>query len=118
MLKKNIPVDDLACSKNNLQNVIEEPGETPDADKATKDLVLQPSNDISLCIGKTYTQAERLRMLKNIWIPDQSFNFPITATNHQNLFTVSAPLVYSLQVVSVLIFRKWSLLQILRFIWK
>ena len=24
-------------------------------------------------------------MLKNIWIPDQSVNFPITATNHQNL---------------------------------
>ena len=24
-------------------------------------------------------------MLKNIWIPDQSFNFPITATNHRNL---------------------------------
>ena len=84
-VKKSIPVDDLACSKNNPQNVIEEPGETPDADKATKDLVLQPSNDISLCIGKTYTQAERLRMLKNIWIPDQSFNFPITATNHRNL---------------------------------
>ena len=39
MLKKSIPVDDLACSKNNPQNVIEEPGETPDADKATKDLV-------------------------------------------------------------------------------
>ena len=75
----------MACSKNNPQNVIEEPGETPDADKATKDLVLQPSNDISLCIGKTYTQAKRLRMLKNIWIPDQSFNFPITATNHRNL---------------------------------
>ena len=42
MLKKSIPVDDLACSKNNPQNVIEEPGETPDADKATKNLVLQP----------------------------------------------------------------------------
>ena len=84
-VKKSIPVDDLTCSKNNPQNVIEEPGETPDADKTTKDLVLQPSNDISLCIGKTYTQAEGLRMLKNIWIPDQSFNFPITATNHRNL---------------------------------
>ena len=75
----------MACSKNNPKNVIEEPGETPDADKATKDLVLQPSNDISLCIGKTYAQAERLRMLKNIWIPDQFFNFTITATNHRNL---------------------------------
>ena len=84
-VKKSIPVDDLACSKNDPQNVIEEPGETPDADKATKDLVLQPSNDISLCIGKTYTQAGRLRVLKSIWIPDQSFNFPITATNHRNL---------------------------------
>ena len=84
-VKKSIPLDDLASCKNNPQNLIEEPGETPDADKATKDLVLQLSNDISLCIGKTYTQAERLQMPKNIWIPDQSFNFPITATNHRNL---------------------------------
>ena len=83
--KESITVDDFACSKNNPQSLIEEPGETPDADRATKNLVLQPSNDISLCIGKTYTQAERLQMLKNIWIPDQSFNFSITGTNYQNL---------------------------------
>ena len=78
-------VDDLACSKNSLQNLIEEPDETPDAHRATKDLVLQPSNGISLSIKNTCTQAERLWMLINIWILDQSFNLPITAASHQNL---------------------------------
>ena len=85
MVKKVFPLMILHVAKTNPQSLIEEPGETPDADRATKNLVLQPSNDISLCIGKTYTQAERLQMLKNIWIPDQSFNFSITGTNHQNL---------------------------------
>ena len=47
MLKKVFPLMIWHVAKT------EEPGETPDADKATKDLVLQPSNDISLCIGKT-----------------------------------------------------------------
>ena len=65
-VKKRIPVVDLACSKNNPQNLIEEPGKTPDADKATKDLVLQPSNDISLCIGKTYSSRKTSNAKKHM----------------------------------------------------
>ena len=112
-VEESIVVDELACSKNSLQNLIEEPGETPDADRATKDLVLQRSNDISLCIEKTYTQAERLRMQKTyrFWISLLIFQSPQPVTKIYGFNT----LVYSLQVVSILIIRKWSLWQILRF---
>ena len=44
-----------------------------------------PPNDISACVGKDFSNAEKLRMLKNIAIPHQFFNFPITKTSHRNL---------------------------------
>ena len=38
--------------------------------------VLQPPkpNDVSLRVGKSYSSAEKLRVLKNLWNPDQSFD--------------------------------------------
>ena len=44
-----------------------------------------PPNDILACVGKDFSNAEKLWMLKNIAIPHQSFNFPITKTSHRNL---------------------------------
>ena len=59
------------------------------ADTAT---TILPPNDISVCVGKAYSNAEKLRMLKNIAMPDQTFKFPITeiyASSTDGLFVSS-----------------------------
>ena len=43
------------------------------------------SNDISLCVGKTYANAEKLRCLRNAWTPNPAFNFPFTMIGKRSL---------------------------------
>jgi len=44
-----------------------------------------PANDISLCIGKTYSNAEKLRILKNVRTPAPSFDFPFNVMGKRML---------------------------------
>ena len=64
---------------------IEEPLQMVEESRADTATTILPPNDISVCVGKAYSNAEKLRMLKNIAMPDQTFKFPITVTNHRNL---------------------------------
>ena len=56
---------------------------------------LQPPkpNDISFSVGKIYFSAEKLRVLKNLWAPVQSFDFPVTFINQRRLrFQYNCPI--------------------------
>ena len=55
---------------------IEEPLQMVEESRADTATTILPPN---------YSNAEKLRMPKNIAMPDQTFKFPITVTNHRNL---------------------------------
>ena len=44
-----------------------------------------PANGISFCVGKTCSNAENLRMLKNVWTPDPPFDFPFSVMGKRTL---------------------------------
>ena len=81
---ENVAASEVACNSNeNTQNLTKEPDHSRVTDSSM--VTVRSSNDISLYVGEIYTNAEKIRMLKNMWIPDRSFNFQFTITSLRNL---------------------------------
>ena len=85
---ENVAASQVACNSNeNTQNLTKEPDHSRGTDSIM--VTIRLSNVIFLSVWEkfipTLAMQKKLQMLKNIWIPDQSFNFPITTTSHRSL---------------------------------
>ena len=75
---------EIACStgscsdKNELPYSFTEEFQSSSQQPLSSSSLKLPTNDMSFCVGKTYSNAEKLRMLKNVWTPDLSFDFPFS----------------------------------------
>jgi len=80
---------ELACSSSNdkhkLPDSFTEEFQSSNQQPLSSSALKSPANDISFCVGKTCSNAEKLRMLKNVWTPDPPFDFPFSVMGKRTL---------------------------------